>query len=98
VSCQLPVKNVFAGNQQLATGNFPPRQGRRMGRIGRWVGGLTILVVGIVVPIACTQHHRDTLPAPGTPVVRVRLLVGETAVTIRADVPPTIKTASESTP
>src|SRR5213594_2842635 len=67
-----------------------------MGRIGRWAG--VAVLVGIAWPLACTQHHVEPPPSPATPVVRVRLLVGESAVTLRATTPPTVKTATESSP
>ena len=72
-----------------------------MGRIGRCVGWAVLIgavLLGIAWPLACTQHHVESPPSPATPVVRVRLLVGETAVTIRATSPPTVKTASEPSP
>src|SRR5690348_7062330 len=69
-----------------------------MGRIGRWVVGLAVLLVITAWPIACTQHHIEKPPSGATPIVRVRLIVGETAVTLRADSPPTVKTASETQP
>ena len=65
-----------------------------MGRIGRWIA--LAVVTGIAWPLACTQHHGQSPPSPTTPIVRVRLLDDESAVTLRASVPPTVKTASES--
>ena len=69
-----------------------------MGRIGRWRSAVAAIVVVncIVWPLACTQHHVEPPPSPATPVVRVRLLVGESAVTLRATTPPTVKTAAAS--
>src|SRR4051794_25947766 len=69
-----------------------------MGRIGRWVFGLAVLGICIAWPVACTQHHAERPVSAGTPLVRVRLLTSVSAVNLRAEVPPTVKTASEHDP
>jgi stage II sporulation protein D len=73
-----------------------------MGRIGHrpWVfGGRAAALAACVCvfwPLACTQHHTTPPPSPGAPIVRVRLLVSQDQVAIRAKATPTVKTASES--
>src|SRR5437868_2764038 len=72
-----------------------------MGRIGRSLFGLAMLglcIACIAWPVACTQHHAERPASAGTPLVRVRLLANVSTVTLRADVPPTVKTGSENDP
>jgi stage II sporulation protein D len=69
-----------------------------MGRIGRssirWA--IFTAVCCVLWPFACTRQH----PPRGreeSPIVRVRLLAAQDAVTLRVNTPPTVRTASEST-
>src|SRR4051812_15898658 len=72
-------------------------QGRRMGRIGHRAGFAAALsFVCILWPLACTQHHVAPSPSAATPLVRVRLLIGQESVALRATAPPTVRCASES--
>jgi stage II sporulation protein D len=65
-------------------------------RIGLWAALAAVFFV--LRPLACTRQHAPTPPQTGTPVVRVRLLVSQDSVTLRANTPPTVKTATERSP
>ena len=64
-----------------------------MGRIGRFI--CVAALAGMLLPSGCTREHRPAARPPGAPNVRVRLLSGESIITLRASSAPTIKTSSE---
>src|ERR1043166_7713493 len=65
-----------------------------MGRCGRWAA-LVVAIAGALWPLACSQHHKIAPPVSRAPVVRVRLLSQQNQITLRATMPPMIKSASE---
>src|SRR4051812_47744959 len=62
-------------------------------RIGLWAAlGVALLMLR---PLGCTRHHAPAGPQAGTPIIRVRLLISQDSVALRATTPPTVKTATE---
>ncbi len=65
-----------------------------MGRIGRWAA-LAAVAGMLLLPLACSQHHLPPTASNSAPLVRVRLLAGRDAITLRATQSPMVKAASE---